>query len=79
MIEELFTLEMHTYRDSPVHRLDARAKILAVLSVIIGIVAVPYTPAVYAPALLLLLFFALLWGLSGISPLVYARRLALIL
>jgi cobalt/nickel transport system permease protein len=79
MIEDLFALEIHTYRESPVHRLDARVKIIAVLSVIVGIVAVPYTTAAYAPALLLSLFLALIWGLSRIPPLVFARRLALVL
>ena len=52
MIEDLFFLERQAYRDSVLHRLDARAKILSVLAVIIGIVAVPYSTAAYLPALL---------------------------
>jgi len=79
MIEDLFALEMQTYRDSPVHRLDARVKILTVLAVILGIVAVPYTTAVYLPTLLLTLFFAVLWALSRVPPMVYLKRLAVIL
>jgi cobalt/nickel transport system permease protein len=79
MIEDLFALEMHTYRDSPIHHLDARVKIVSVLSVITGIVAVPYTTGVYAAALLLFLFFVLLWSLSRVPPAVYAKRLAVII
>lgn len=78
MIEDLFALEKHTYLESPIHRLDARVKIIVVLAVIVGIVAIPYTTGVYAAALLLSLFFALLWGLSRIPPLIYAKRLAII-
>ncbi|MDD1668200.1 MAG: cobalt ECF transporter T component CbiQ [Methanomicrobiales archaeon] len=78
MIEDLFALEKHAYLESPIHRLDARVKIISVLAVIIGIVAVPYTTGVYAAALLLSLFFIVLWGLSRIPPRVYARRLAFI-
>jgi cobalt/nickel transport system permease protein len=78
MIEDLFALEKHSYLVSHVHLLDARAKIIAVLAVIIGIVAIPYTTGVYAAALLLALFFVILWGLSRIPAIVYAKRLALI-
>ena len=78
MIEDLFALEKHAYLESPVHRLDARVKIIAVLAVVIGIVAVPYTTGVYTAALLLSLFFVILWGLSRIPAIVFAKRLAII-
>jgi cobalt/nickel transport system permease protein len=78
MIEDLFALEKHAYLESPVHRLDARVKILAVLAVIVGIVAVPYTTGVYWAALPLAVFFALVWGLSRVPFTVYLKRLAVI-
>jgi cobalt/nickel transport system permease protein len=78
MIEDLFFLERQAYRDSVLHRLDARVKILASFAAILAIVAVPYSTAVYLAGGVLLLFFALLWALSGVSPAVYAKRLAVI-
>lgn len=75
MIEDLFFLEKQAYRDSPLHRLDARVKILVTFAVIIAIVAVPYSPVVYMAAAILLLFFLALWAVSGISPVVYLKRL----
>ena len=75
MIEDLFFLERMAYRDSFLHRLDTRVKILATLAVIIAIVAVPYSPAVYAAGGILFLFFLALWALSGIPPAVYLKRL----
>jgi len=79
MIEDLFFIEKHAYRDSPVHRLDARVKILVTFAAIIAIVAVPYSTAVYSVGLMLLLFCAVLWGISGLHPRIYFQRLALIL
>ncbi|MDD1666694.1 MAG: cobalt ECF transporter T component CbiQ [Methanomicrobiales archaeon] len=78
MIEDLFFLERQAYRDSLLHRLDARVKILATFAAVIAIVAVPYSTAVYAAGGLLFLFFLLLWALSRVSPVVYAKRLAVI-
>jgi cobalt/nickel transport system permease protein len=75
MIEDLFFLERQAYRDSILHRLDARVKILVTFAVIIAIVAVPYSPVVYPVGALLFLLFLALWTLSRISPLVYAKRL----
>jgi cobalt/nickel transport system permease protein len=79
MIEDLFALEKYAYLDSPVHRLDARVKIIAALAVIIGIVAVPYKTGVYAAALLLSLFFVILWVFSRIPAVAYAKRMAIII
>jgi len=78
MIEDLFYLERQAYQDSFLHRLDARVKILVSFAVIIAIVAVPYSPVVFPAAGVLFLFFAVLWALSGISPGVYLKRLAVI-
>jgi len=79
MIEDLFFIEKHTYRESPVHRLDARVKILVAFAAIIAMVAMPYGPVVYRAGVALFLFFAVLWGLSRLSPKIYLQRLALIL
>jgi cobalt/nickel transport system permease protein len=79
MIEDLFFIEKHAYRKSPVHRMDARVKILVAFAAIIAMVAVPYSPAVYPVGLVLLLFCAVLWGISGLPPRIYFQRLALIL
>ena len=75
MIEDLFFLERMAYRESILHRLDPRVKILATFAVIISIVAVPYSPAVYTAGVILFIFFAALWALSGIPPAVYGKRL----
>ncbi len=79
MIEDLFLIEKHAYRDSLVHRLDARVKILLTLAAVIAIVAVPYTTVVYTVGALFFAFFLLLWALSGLHPKIYASRLLLIL
>ena len=75
MIEDLFFLEQQAYRDSFLHRLDTRVKILVSFAVIIAIVAVPYSPIVYTAAGILFLFFLALWAISRISPVVYLKRL----
>jgi cobalt/nickel transport system permease protein len=75
MIEELFFIEKQAYHDSFIHRLDARVKILLAFSVIIAMVAVPYSTMVYTVGALFFCFFVLLWAASGISPVVYAKRL----
>jgi cobalt/nickel transport system permease protein len=78
MIEDLFLLEKLSYRDSIIHRLDARVKIIVAFAVIIAIVAVPYSPMVYTVGAIFLLFFILLWAVTGLSFLIYAKRLVLI-
>ena len=75
MIEELFFIEKQAYHDSFMHRMDARVKILLAFSVIIAMVAVPYSTMVYTVGVIFFCFFVLLWGASGISPVVYAKRL----
>jgi cobalt/nickel transport system permease protein len=79
MIEDLYYIEKSAYRDSVIHRMDARVKLLITLAVIIAIVAVPYSPKVLSLGAIFLSFFAVLWICSRLSPVVYLRRLALIL
>jgi cobalt/nickel transport system permease protein len=75
MIEELFDIEKHAYKDSAIHRLDARVKIILAFTVIIAIVAVPYSPMVYTVGAIFFAFFILLWALTRLSPFVYLQRL----
>ena len=57
MIEDLFLIEKQTYRDSFIHRLDARVKIIISFAAIIAMVAVPYSTTVYSVGSLLIIFF----------------------
>lgn len=75
MIEELFQIERDAYKDSPIHRLDARVKIVLAFAAIIALVAVPYSPMIYSVGAVFFLFFCVLWGLTRLSPVVYAKRL----
>jgi len=76
MIEEIFHIEKQAYKDSFIHRLDARVKIILAFTVIITIVAVPYSTMVYTIGIIFFVFFMGLWILSRLSPAVYLRRLA---
>jgi cobalt/nickel transport system permease protein len=78
MIEELFDIERYAYRDSIIHRLDARVKIVVVFAAIIAMVSVPYSAMVFTVGALFLLFFAVLWGLTVLSPRIYLKRALLI-
>ena len=78
MIEELFFIEKQAYHDSFMHRLDARVKIILAFAAIIAIVAVPYSTMVYTVGAIFFCFFAVLWAASGVSPVVYLKRLAVI-
>jgi len=75
MIEELFFIEKQAYHDSFLHRLDARVKIILAFSVIIAMVAVPYSTMVYTVGALFFAFFVCLWAVSKVSPIVYGKRL----
>jgi len=75
MIEELFQIEKHAYKDSYIHRLDARVKIILAFAVIIAIVSVPYSTMVYTVGAVFFAFFILLWALTRLSPWIYLRRL----
>jgi cobalt/nickel transport system permease protein len=78
MIEELFDIERHAYKDSYIHRLDARVKLILAFAVIIAIVAVPYSPIVFTVGGLFFAFFIVLWLFTRLSLLIYLRRVAVI-
>lgn len=75
MIEELFQIEKHAYKDSYIHRLDARVKILLTFAVIIAIVSVPYSIMVYTVGAIFFGFFLVLWTLTRLPARVYLQRL----
>jgi cobalt/nickel transport system permease protein len=77
MIEELFQIERDAYRDSIIHRIDARVKIAIAFAAIIALVAVPYSDRdmVYTVGALFLGFFGVLWCFTRLSFATYLRRL----
>lgn len=79
MIEDLFLIEKQTYRDSFIHRLDARVKIIISFAAIIAMVAVPYSTTVFSVGSLLIIFFLVLWVFSRLPPSVYIWRLVMVL
>ncbi|MBP1928185.1 cobalt/nickel transport system permease protein [Methanolinea mesophila] len=79
MIEELFLIEKQAYRDSFIHRLDARVKIIIAFAAIVAIVAIPYSTMIYRVGAVFFLFFAVLWALARLSPRVYIWRLIMVL
>jgi len=79
MIEDLFFIEKQAYRDSFIHRLDARVKIIIAFAVIIAIVAVPYSVMVYTIGAIFFVFFLFLWGASKLPVSVFCKRLIAIL
>ncbi len=79
MIEELFYIEKTAYKESLIHGLDARVKIVGMLALVVAMVAVPYTPAVFYVGLIFFLFFAVLWAVSRLPVRVYAKRLLMVL
>ena len=78
-MDDLFFLEKYAYRESLIHRLDARVKILVTLAAIIAMVAVPYTTEARLVAGIFLFFCGGLWLLAGLPPLAYFTRLAMVL
>ena len=64
MIEELFDIERYAYRDSIIHRLDARVKIIVAFAAIIAMVSIPYSPIVFTVGVVFFIFFAILWILT---------------
>lgn len=79
MIDDLFFIEKSTYKNSPIHLLDVRVKIIIAFALITVTVALPYRTAVYPVTVIFLLFLAFLWVLSKLSPLIYLKRLGMIL
>ncbi|MDO9034572.1 MAG: energy-coupling factor transporter transmembrane component T [Methanoregula sp.] len=75
MIEELFQIERDAYKNSVIHRLDARVKITIAFAAIIALVAVPYSTMIYTVGAFFFLFFLVLWTCTRLSPVVYAKRL----
>jgi len=78
MIEELFQIERDAYRDSPVHRLDARVKIILCFAAIVALVAVPYSTMIYTVGALFFLLFLIFWVMCRLSFMAYLKRLAAI-
>ena len=79
MIEELFYIEKSAYRDSFIHNLDARVKIVGMIALIIAMVAIPYSPLVFTIGALFLIFLGVLWAGSGLPWQIYAKRLLMVL
>lgn len=79
MIDELYDIERMAYRDSLVHRLDARVKILICFACIIAVVAFPYSTKTYLFGGVMFLFFLCLWAFSRLPPLVFVKRFLMIL
>lgn len=79
MIEELFYIEKSAYRDSFIHQLDARVKILGMFAVIIAMVAIPYSPLVLTVGIVFFAFLLTLWALSSLPWLFYVKRLFMVL
>jgi cobalt/nickel transport system permease protein len=79
MIEELFYIEKAAYKDSHVHRIDARVKIVCAFSLIIAMVAVPYSPLVFWVGAIFFLFFLGIWLMSRLPVIILVKRLALVL
>jgi len=74
MIEDLFQIERDAYRNSVIHRLDARVKIVLTFAAIIALVAVPYSTMIYTVGAIFFAFFFLLWCCTRLSPLIYVKR-----
>jgi cobalt/nickel transport system permease protein len=79
MIEELFDIERYAYRDSIMHRLDARVKIIVAFAAIIAMVSIPYSPVVLTVGAVFFIFFIVLWSLTRLSPMVYLKRALVII
>jgi cobalt/nickel transport system permease protein len=79
MIEDLYFIEKQAYRSSFIHQLDSRVKIILTFAFIFTMVAFPYSPEILWLGSYFLIFLIILWLLSGLSPLLYLKRLLLIL
>lgn len=78
MIEDLFSIEKQAAGNSPIHALDARAKIVLCISAVVAMVAVPYSRLVFPVGLVFILLFSVLWAISRLSPLAYAKRVLMV-
>jgi cobalt/nickel transport system permease protein len=79
MIEELFYIEKSAYRDSFIHNLDARVKIMGMIALIIAMVAIPYSPVVFTIGAIFLVFLGVLWASSSLPWQIYVKRLLMVL
>jgi len=78
MIEELFQIERDAYRDSSVHRVDARVKIILCFAAIVALVAVPYSTMIYTVGAIFFIFFLAFWLATRLPFVAYLKRLAAI-
>lgn len=74
MIDELFTIERSAIRQSVLHLLDARVKLIVVCAAIVAMVSIPYSPVVYTIAGFFFLLLLVLWGISRLSPRIFFLR-----
>jgi Cobalt transport protein. len=79
MIEELYAIEQESYRDSIVHRLDARVKLIITFAAIIAVVSFPFEENLYLVSGGFLFLLLILFTLSQTSLRTYLIRLAMIL
>ncbi|OPY38258.1 MAG: Energy-coupling factor transporter transmembrane protein EcfT [Methanoregula sp. PtaU1.Bin051] len=75
MIEELFQIEKDAYKDSIIHRLDARVKIVLCFAAIIALVAVPYSTMIYTVGVLFFIFVAALWLCTNLPVKNFVQRI----
>jgi cobalt/nickel transport system permease protein len=75
MIDDIFSIERLANKQSVLHHLDARVKLIIIFAAIIAMVSIPYSPLVYTIGTFFLFFFITLWILSRLSPAVYFSRL----
>lgn len=74
MIEDLFQIERDAYKDSVIHRIDARVKIAIAFAAIIALVAIPYSTMIYTVGAIFFVFFCALWCCTRLSFFTYLRR-----
>lgn len=79
MIEELFSIEKMATGTSTVHSLDSRVKIILAFSVIIAMVAYPYSRDVFYPGAAFFIIFSVLWITSKLTFKSYFKRLVMVL
>lgn len=75
MIDELFSIEKDAYRDSIIHRLDARVKIIITFAAIIALVAIPYSTMIYSVGAIFFAFVLLLWLCTRLPPINFVKRI----
>jgi cobalt/nickel transport system permease protein len=79
MIEDLFEIERLAHGDSPVHRLDARVKIVVAFAAVIALVAYPARDSVYLLAVTLGALLLALLLVSRVPLRAYLLRVGVIL